>query len=344
MHVQAVIPLSSVSLLYALAAGSFSPRDGLDEAKHRFKFAVRSLLFLPWMLRWLRALQSDSALLAYLRHNPRLAAKLHRPYLRRALGPRARLAALQAHYRLERERFPARCRHHLLQDRELPLASVTGRDARVYPIVLTHRHPFDKEGELSLQLRDPEARTLVTLTFSLGLDRQGASLIIGGLQGPRRRDGDADTLRAVTKAFSGLFPKRVAMEALAALARALKIERIEAVGKAQHIYSSWRCRRHFEADYDGFWASLGGEASPGGYRLPVTFARKDMLAIPSRKRAEYQRRYQLLDAVGAGVARMLGRDAPQRQVEDVGADASADGEGRCFGAPGLTARVYPTTT
>lgn len=293
----------ALRLLLDLALGRFSRRDGLDEFKHRFKFAVRSLCVLPFMLRWLDTFLGHPVLLAYLRQNPRVAAKLHRPYLSRRVGTRSKLEVLQAHYRLECERFPAPLLHALLAGETLDLATVQGKDARAYALRLTHQHSFDKEGELSLQLITEDGIPLVTLTFSMTETATGAKLVIGGLQGPRRSEGDAEVIRAATKAFHGLFPKRVIIEALYAIAQALGPMRIIAIGKARHIYNAWRYRRHFEADYDGFWLALGAsEDKPALFFLPIVPHRKPMEDIASKKRAEYQRRYALLDDLDAQIA------------------------------------------
>lgn len=58
------------------------------------------------------------------------------------------------------------------------------------------------------------------------------------------------------------------------------------------------------ADYDAFWSSLGGEMTDAGYyALPLTIARKSEADIASKKRAEYRRRYALLDSVVEQVPR-----------------------------------------
>jgi uncharacterized protein len=300
------MPQTPLALFLSMACGRFSVRDHLDERKNRIKFFLRSLPILPLMLRWLKTFLAEPELLVYLRHNPRMAAKLHRPYLWQGLRCRAKLAILEAHYRLERTRFPAHIRLALLRGSDLLLATATGRDGSAYRIVLTHSHSFDKEGELSMQLRNSTDITLVTLTFSLSEDQEGPMLIVGGLQGPHRSEGDAGTIRTATKSLNGLFPKRIILEALTALAHTLGIEHIVAVGKSRHIYNALRYRRHFQADYDDFWLSLGAEAVQSGrFRLPATLPRKDIADVASKKRAEYLRRYLLLDSIDAQVAATL---------------------------------------
>ncbi|QEL56690.1 VirK/YbjX family protein [Chromobacterium paludis] len=291
--------INSVDLFWSLASGNFSRRDGFDEGKNRFKFALRGMLTLPWTLRWLGTFGSPS-LLPYLRHNPRLACKLHRPYLYRSLGAAGKLRALQAHYQLLEQRFSAHARRQLLSSEPLLLAQLSGKNEGALSVLLTQQHSFDKEGEMSLQVCNGERVPLATLTFTLTRRDDRTVLVVGGLQGPRKPHG-AEAVQLATKTAHGLFPKRLAMEALTALARRIGADEILAIGNREHIYSSWRYRRDFFADYDSFWQTLDAEPVDNGrfHRIPLTLARKSMADIASKKRAEYQRRYGLLDTLAA---------------------------------------------
>ncbi len=96
------------------------------------------------------------------------------------------------------------------------------------------------------------------------------------------------------------------------LGSALAVEQIVAVSNSTHIYRSWRYRKKKEgkllADYDSFWASLGGERSDdGNFRLPLAMPRKPMEEIASKKRAEYRRRFALLDSLIEQVNQATGR-------------------------------------
>lgn len=68
-----------------------------------------------------------------------------------------------------------------------------------------------------------------------------------------------------------------------------------------HIYRSLRYRDKDEkihADYNAFWAAVGGECDKQHfYHIPAKIPRKDMAEIASKKRAEYRRRYLLLDTI-----------------------------------------------
>ncbi len=69
-----------------------------------------------------------------------------------------------------------------------------------------------------------------------------------------------------------------------------------------------------------FWLSLGGEARADDlFTLPLQMERKALEEIASKKRAEYRRRYALLDALNtqvllaAGVEPVAGVEAVQEQ-------------------------------
>ena len=92
------------------------------------------------------------------------------------------------------------------------------------------------------------------------------------------------------------------MDALLTLATPLSVEHIRAVSNETHIYQSLRYRRKkrdkLHADYNSFWESLSATVdSKGDYVLPLVLPRKTMEEIASKKRAEYRRRYELLDAL-----------------------------------------------
>ena len=296
---------SGIRLLASLVSGQFSRRDYLDERKNRVKFAFRSLLTLPWTLSWLAFIQQQPRLLRYVQHAPRVAAKLHRPYLHSKLGMRGKLASLRHHYSAILA-LPEAAREALFSDAGLVLATVSGKNDTPFSCLLTHQHYFDKEGELTLRWLGADQVALATLTFTI-CDMGGQrSIVIGGLQGPHREYG-AEGVKAATKACHGLFPKRLVVEALQHVATALGATRLLAVGKQHHIYSSWRYQRAFLADYDSFWESLGATREDTVYyALPMPLARKPLASVASNKRSEYQRRYTLMDALAEQTATTLG--------------------------------------
>jgi uncharacterized protein VirK/YbjX len=132
------------------------------------------------------------------------------------------------------------------------------------------------------------------------------TLYIGGLQGPKSHVPH-EAIQGATKACHGLFPKRLLVEAAMMLAQYLDVEAIRAVSNETHIYQSLRYRkkklRQLHADYNSFWESLGGVVDgQRDFVLPLMMPRKPIEEIASKKRAEYRRRYELLDSLQSQTA------------------------------------------
>lgn len=67
-----------------------------------------------------------------------------------------------------------------------------------------------------------------------------------------------------------------------------------------HVFRALRYRlskgRHFHASYDEFWASIEGKPlDKYRWEMPLQQERKTLESIASKKRAEYRRRFALLD-------------------------------------------------
>ncbi len=154
--------------------------------------------------------------------------------------------------------------------------------------------------------RDAAGVVLAEMTFTLCIVDGKSTLFIGGLQGAKAWV-EHDQIQLATKACHGLFPKRLLLEAVCLLAQHFGVNQILAVSNDTHIYRSWRYAKKkkdkLHADYDSFWASLGGEKDAQGlYHMPLQVARKSLEEIASKKRAEYRRRYELLDSMTAQIA------------------------------------------
>ena len=287
--------MGTLKLFFLLANGSFSHRDGFNKRKTRIKFVLRSVLTLPWTLRWLNILNQNAQLRQYLSENPRLVLKLHRPYLYRSLGIDGKLLALATHYRILEMKFRPAFYLALLHNERITIAKLHGKNDVDLIVVMTQRHGNDREGELCLQLCSSDGISIGTLTFTVHLLEGEIAITIGGLQGAAKPFG-ADEVRDATKSCHGLFPKRLLIEALMAVAHHVEAKQVLAVSKREHMYGSLRYRRDFRADYDQFWEILNGQINAKGlYVLPLHLPRKSMEKIASKKRSEYQRRHQLLD-------------------------------------------------
>jgi uncharacterized protein VirK/YbjX len=140
---------------------------------------------------------------------------------------------------------------------------------------------------------------LASATFSVVKIADGWELVIGGLQGPRRSVSH-EVIKVATRACHGLFPKRILIEFFGLLAAECGITRITGVSDNGHVFRALRYRlskgRHFHASYDEFWASIEGkQLNKYRWQMPLQQERKTLESIASKKRAEYRRRFALLD-------------------------------------------------
>ncbi|MFH8136120.1 VirK/YbjX family protein [Pantoea osteomyelitidis] len=305
---------SPASLFLQLASGKYIPGKLWASKRFRLKFLLRTLAFPVTTLRYLRQLSALPDLPQMLSVQGLLPAKLHRPYLRAGFSVEQRAQAIIDHY-FQLSRLDNAVLKQLLQSPgDKLLATLSGKNGEEF---LLHCCPgrFDREGEVTLELRY-QTQLIASLSFSLIIENNQRTLLIGGLQGPRKHISN-DVIRDATKAAQGLFPKRLLLEAVFILAEHCQVENIIAVGDTTHVFRSLRYRHskndHFFASYSEFWLSLGGEARGDGlFRLPLSMTRKALENIASKKRAEYRRRYDLLDTLIQQVNRAAGVAQPEQ--------------------------------
>ena len=278
--------LSSLSLFLSLARGQCRPGKFWHRRSFRQKFLLRSLIMPRLSVEWMNELSHWPNLNVLLTRQPRLPVRLHRPYLAANLSRKQLLEALRYHYALLRGCM----------------------SAEEFTLELTMMISMDKEGDSTILFRNSEGIPLAEITFTLCEYQGKRTMFIGGLQGAKWEIPHQEIQNA-TKACHGLFPKRLVMEAACLFAQRLQVEQIIAVSNETHIYRSLRYRDKegkIHADYNAFWESVGGVCdAERHYRLPAQIARKEIAEIASKKRAEYRRRYEMLDAIQPQMATMF---------------------------------------
>jgi len=307
-HLVTQLPDSPVGLYLALSKGSLQPHKFWSSAHFRFKFSLRSLLKPIKTYHLLRLITNHPAYGELLQNQPRLPCRIHRPYLTSALSSKERVNAILYHYTmltsfLGTETF----REHLSPD-GLCLCQFTGKDGQRLTLHFVSTYRLDKEGEASIILRDSVGQMLAEITFVCCQHGRERSLIIGGLQGPNG-DHAQEHVQQATKNLYGLFPKRLVLESLIQVAALLGVKKIFAVSNELHVYRSVRYKdriKHMHADYNAFWEMSGGQLnSDGFYVLPAEVMRKKLEEVPSKKRADYRRRYELTDAISEQISLTL---------------------------------------
>jgi uncharacterized protein VirK/YbjX len=169
-------------------------------------------------------------------------------------------------------------------------------------IVVDRPKWFIREGQLAINLFSFQDRTF-SLAFSLGVEADERVAYIGAIQGVHR-DGVLEGYKEFTKILFGMRPRDFLIEVFRMLVQSLGVVRILAVRDAsRHHRSSYFGASKAEsllANYDEVWIERGGV--PYGddfFCLPVGPALKNIDDVPSKKRAMYRRRYELLETLSS---------------------------------------------
>ncbi|MGM3193039.1 VirK/YbjX family protein [Dickeya dadantii subsp. dieffenbachiae] len=302
---------SALSLFYQLLKGDFFSEKIWRKTDIKAKFLLRSLLMPSITLRYLNNIIEIPAMQKAVKVRPMLPTKIHRPYLSATLHAAERADAICTHYTFVDQLANPFLKQAFLSLDDYCLARFSGKNGESFSLICSTSR-YDKEGEATLRIRFNNV-VLASLTFSVIRDHNQPTIMIGGLQG-KGRDQTRELTKDASKACFGLFPKRLLLECLLTLAGLTGINRILAVGDENHVYQSLRyCYRKNKvrfSSYSEFWLSVNADRNAAGlYQLPLTITRKTLDELPSKKRAQYQRRYQLLDDINAQIRHNLGHSA-----------------------------------
>lgn len=288
--------------LYEIACRAFP--SGRNRALKRLRYAVRAWRDRRVHKAWVRFL--DTPQFHGLQERlPHLYQKIQRSYVLRAFDTAdTRMRLLQDHYR----GFFASSRvlGEALHSRQGLLLSELDLAEAKYQLRLCHLPLNWREGEISLALF-AGTKPICSLTFVVtGLrdfneNAGGIALVIGGIQGMHDAEG-LHVFRQLTKSMHGLRPFSLLIHAIRTVAHALGVQRVVAVGDAQHALSHKRARNMVHVSYDEIWRDHSGTPAAGGlFDLGMATPLKPIADVASNKRAQYRRRYQLMDEVARAV-------------------------------------------
>jgi uncharacterized protein VirK/YbjX len=258
-------------------------------------------------LMWLRELRSwhraeTPALQAIVRRRPSIVCAVSRPYINTAWHSARRLAVIREHYTLLSGALkvldfdPAG---------RLTLAGLPLHAGKL-DLVIDMPEWFAHEGELALNLFW-NGRRIYSLVFSLGQDEGRLTAYVGALQGLRGSEA-RPIYRDLTHALHGLRPRELLLAVFRMLCGRIGVERVLAVSDHRRPSGSayFATRTEVFTSYDAVWLAHGGhQGREGFFDLPLTLARRGSDSMPGRKRAQYRRRYEMLDDLDAAVTRSL---------------------------------------
>lgn len=293
-------PQSGLALISSLVTGKLQPGKMWNSPAYRLKFLLRSLAYPRATLQVMNQLAQHPQRERVLHAQPTLPCKVHRPYLAANMAKRQHVEGLCDHYDFVCERMPYPMQLAHLDNTPFKLVSFRGKDDLTFTITMNALQRVDKEGEITLSFNNEAGIPLANVTFAFLNHERKPTLFIGAIQGPGS-DIEHLHIQQATKACHGLFPKRILIEATLLLAEKMNMKQIIAVGNDSHIYENARYNKRKKfvfADYDAFWETLGARKDDNHYfHLPLQITHKSLEEIASKKRAEYRRRYELLDGV-----------------------------------------------
>jgi uncharacterized protein len=234
---------------------------------------------------------ANPALQETLAQRPSLIMCVIHPYLNADWRFEQKLEKISEHYRLLSERLSIL--------RFTPPAFIALADVDRDIQVRLHKYPYtEHEGELTVSLYRSELR-LYSLTFTLG--QIGAQLVAyaGALQGL----GSSEALgmyRSLTHGMHGLRPRDLLVTAFRLLCCSLGVARILAISDRKRICSSayHNSGTQIFSSFDNAWIECGGVAVDDAFfELSPRLVQRAAKDVPSRKRAQYRRRYAMLDAI-----------------------------------------------
>lgn len=176
-------------------------------------------------------------------------------------------------------------------------------DEQPLRMVLAYEPGQRKEGLLSVMLRLGE-EPLYQIIFWLAKNPQGQwSMWIGAMQGPNM-ENSKEVIKKITKECHAYRTKNLILYGAQAVARALGLEHIYAVTNYGYYANNHiRMDRKLKTSFSDFWQEAGGKPSTNDrfYELPLTESRKTMEEVPTRKRAVYRKRFDMLDEVDQSI-------------------------------------------
>ncbi|MFG6653586.1 VirK/YbjX family protein [Scandinavium sp. M-37] len=292
-------PAPRAHLLSDLVKGNLAPAPIWKKADYRLKFLLRTMIFYRSTRMMLDNLGQRPDFMRLLNAQVTLPSKTHRQYLSRGLSSTQRAQAIVGHYQFVDSMKSPRLASALLATEPTALMTLIGKDDAHLTLYASCARKAEREGESTLWFCTADNVVLASATFSVNRNQDGWEIVIGGLQGPRRSVSH-EVIKHATRACYGLFPKRILVAFFGLMAAECGVTSLSGVSDNGHVFRALRYRfskgRHFHASYDEFWASIDGvKTSEFRWQLPLQQDRKSIEEIASKKRAEYRRRFALLD-------------------------------------------------
>jgi len=297
--------------LIVRAAGEIYPGNSIVAAKRRTFLIYRAFRRLDLLKGFCsRMKQAESS--GNFSLNSNVVGTIEWPYINNAWDVADRLDRIANHYE-----FLAPLSTKLLAiDTSNPLTLVNlSKFSNRSEIVIDRAHWFKREGELVLNLFKDELR-VASMAFTFGIHNGVPTIFIGAVQGIHGGIPTEESLlihKNLTKDFEGLRPRSLLLDILKTIGNTFGISKLLAISDEnrhhRHKYFGAVQSSKLATTYNQIWIEHGGYqgVDPGFYEIPIRLMRRGPEEIPSKKRAMYRRRYEILDEIENAVVNCIRR-------------------------------------
>ena len=164
-----------------------------------------------------------------------------------------------------------------------------------------------KEGLAAVMFNLPDEVPVYQILFWIARHENDWAMWIGAMQGPNVDDAK-DLVKRITKKCHAYRTKNLILYAAQAVARNFGLKKIFAVtNEGYYANNHVRRDRKLKTSFSDFWKEAGGipTSDERFYELPLIETRKTVEEIPSHKRAQYRRRFALLDELDKSIEETL---------------------------------------
>ena len=160
-----------------------------------------------------------------------------------------------------------------------------------------------KEGLAAIMFELSNEVPIYQILFWIARHENDWAMWIGAMQGPNVDDA-RELIKKITKKCHAYRTKNLILYAAQTVARNFGVKKIFAVtNEGYYANNHVRRDRKLKTSFSDFWQEVGGipTSDKRFYELPLIETRKTFEEIPSHKRAQYRRRFALLDELDATI-------------------------------------------
>lgn len=289
----------------AITGWRFAERALAGESKHYCRSqqwrVLRNALLYPYFASWWFEILKSPYFQYVLAYRKRIYFKPFQVYISINWTKKQKVKVIQDTYRFILSKGEA-FRQVLPIGDGIEMARFKLSDMTDGLLCLGYSERHRKEGELVFSfICEQLGGMIATISFSFEEIKEGEWVChIGCVQG-NNRINDVNTSKAAQSLMHGLRPKSLIIFAVQELSRQLGLSAIYGTGDSIQAYR----RKHIVHlpwchsigfNYNETFSECGGQSCDDGwYSLPLKPVRKDIQDVKSNKRAQYRRRYEMLD-------------------------------------------------